>query len=47
MKGMRLQSMEVAALNLSRREVALLFLSMLPGQISFMASVVLFWTPRF
>src|SRR5882757_9032266 len=28
MKGTRLQSMEVAALNLSRREVALLFLSM-------------------
>jgi len=38
MRGTRLQSMVVAALNLSRREVALQFLSMLPGQISFMAS---------
>jgi hypothetical protein len=27
--------------------VALLFLSMLPGQISYMASVVLIWTPNF
>ena len=47
MRGTRLQSMVVAALNLSRREVALQFLSMLPGQISFMASVVLIWTPNF
>lgn len=47
MRGTRLQSMMVAALNLSIGKVTLLFLSTLPGQINYMASVVLIWTPKF